>query len=71
MVQGPHPKRSGTILLEVDEPQFNHDSGQVAFGPDDRFALDRAFLHPPAVAVGIIMGEDSVNHKRPPRVELV
>ena len=25
---------SEAILFEVDEPQFNHDSGQVAFGPD-------------------------------------
>ena len=24
---------SETILFRVDEPQFNHDSGQVAFGP--------------------------------------
>ena len=24
----------GTILFQVDEPQFNHDSGEVAFGPD-------------------------------------
>jgi glucose/arabinose dehydrogenase len=24
----------GEILLAVDEPQFNHDSGHVAFGPD-------------------------------------
>ncbi len=25
---------SAIILFEVDEPQFNHDAGQVAFGPD-------------------------------------
>jgi hypothetical protein len=25
---------SGTILFRVDEPQFNHDAGEVAFGPD-------------------------------------
>ncbi|MEE9293479.1 MAG: DUF4215 domain-containing protein [Phycisphaerae bacterium] len=25
---------SEIILFEVDEPQFNHDSGEVAFGPD-------------------------------------
>jgi glucose/arabinose dehydrogenase len=25
---------SEIILFRVDEPQFNHDSGQVAFGPD-------------------------------------
>ncbi|MBW2418681.1 MAG: PQQ-dependent sugar dehydrogenase [Deltaproteobacteria bacterium] len=25
---------AGTILFRVDEPQFNHDGGQVAFGPD-------------------------------------
>jgi hypothetical protein len=25
---------SGTVLFEVDEPQFNHDAGHVAFGPD-------------------------------------
>ncbi len=25
---------SEVILLEVDEPQFNHDAGHVAFGPD-------------------------------------
>ena len=24
----------GTILFRVDEPQFNHDAGGVAFGPD-------------------------------------
>jgi glucose/arabinose dehydrogenase len=24
----------GTILFSVDEPQFNHDSGGIAFGPD-------------------------------------
>jgi glucose/arabinose dehydrogenase len=24
-----------TIVLEVDEPQFNHDGGQILFGPDD------------------------------------
>jgi glucose/arabinose dehydrogenase len=24
----------GEVLLSVDEPQFNHDSGHVAFGPD-------------------------------------
>jgi glucose/arabinose dehydrogenase len=27
---------SSTILFRVDEPQFNHDSGQVAFGPLER-----------------------------------
>ena len=25
---------SGAILFSVDEPQFNHDAGDVAFGPD-------------------------------------
>ena len=25
---------SGVILFTVDEPQFNHDAGEVAFGPD-------------------------------------
>jgi glucose/arabinose dehydrogenase len=25
---------NGNILFRVDEPQFNHNSGQVAFGPD-------------------------------------
>ena len=25
---------SEIILFEVDEPQFNHNSGQVMFGPD-------------------------------------
>lgn len=25
---------NGTILFRVDEPQFNHDGGEVAFGPD-------------------------------------
>lgn len=25
---------NGTILFRVDEPQFNHNAGQVAFGPD-------------------------------------
>ena len=25
---------SGTILLTVDEPEFNHNAGQVLFGPD-------------------------------------
>ncbi|MHC4235423.1 MAG: PQQ-dependent sugar dehydrogenase, partial [Planctomycetota bacterium] len=25
---------NGTILFRIDEPQFNHDSGDVAFGPD-------------------------------------
>ena len=25
---------TGTILFRVDEPQFNHDGGTVAFGPD-------------------------------------
>jgi glucose/arabinose dehydrogenase len=24
----------GTVLFSVDEPQFNHDSGGIAFGPD-------------------------------------
>ena len=27
---------SGTILFRIDEPQFNHDAGQVAFGPRER-----------------------------------
>lgn len=26
---------SERVILEVDEPQFNHNSGTVAFGPDD------------------------------------
>ena len=25
---------AGTVLFSVDEPQFNHDSGGLAFGPD-------------------------------------
>jgi glucose/arabinose dehydrogenase len=25
---------AGTVLFAVDEPQFNHDSGGIAFGPD-------------------------------------
>jgi len=25
---------SGVVLFTVDEPQFNHDAGEVAFGPD-------------------------------------
>ena len=25
---------SGVVLFSVDEPQFNHDAGEVAFGPD-------------------------------------
>ena len=25
---------AGTILFRIDEPQFNHDAGTVAFGPD-------------------------------------
>jgi glucose/arabinose dehydrogenase len=25
---------AGTVLFSVDEPQFNHDSGGIAFGPD-------------------------------------
>lgn len=25
---------NGTILFQIDEPQFNHNSGTVAFGPD-------------------------------------
>ena len=24
-----------TVLFQIDEPQFNHNAGQVAFGPDD------------------------------------
>ena len=24
----------GRILFAYDEPQFNHDAGQIAFGPD-------------------------------------
>ena len=31
-VADPH----GSILFRIDEPQFNHDSGQVAFGPLER-----------------------------------
>jgi glucose/arabinose dehydrogenase len=27
---------SGSILFRIDEPQFNHDAGQVAFGPRER-----------------------------------
>jgi glucose/arabinose dehydrogenase len=30
---------SGSILFRIDEPQFNHDSGQVAFGPGERKLL--------------------------------
>ncbi len=28
---------SERVLLEIDEPQFNHNSGMIAFGPDDGF----------------------------------
>ena len=39
---------SGTILFRIDEPQFNHDSGQVAFGPPERVdaaGAPRQFLY--------------------------
>lgn len=28
---------SERVLMEIDEPQFNHNSGMLAFGPDDGF----------------------------------
>jgi glucose/arabinose dehydrogenase len=38
---------SGTVLFRVDEPQFNHDAGQVAFGPLERVdgGQPRRFLY--------------------------
>ena len=39
---------NGSILFRIDEPQFNHDAGQVAFGPPervDRGGRPRQFLY--------------------------